>query len=881
MRPLFYWCFLFIRTDFGYADRVVNQTTFHRSMLCLAVILGLIVAASHARAGGSGLNVVVVVNQASTNSVQLGNYYCERRHVPPENVLRINWSGSNIEWDTGSFTNTLLNPLLTVLSSRGLTNQIDYVVLSMDIPYRTSVGGQGGNSTTAMLFYDFKSDTRPPCSLATNSFNSYSGTEDMFHFTKPATATSFSFLATMITADTLAQAKQLVDSGVNSDATFPTNSVLLAKTSDSARNVRFEEFDNAILNTRVRGNYAMSSTFSDTVAGYSNLLGLETGLAAFAISSNTFVPGAMADSLTSYAGAIFENTGQTTLLAFTQAGAAGSYGTVIEPCNYLVKFPSALNYFYQARGFSLAECYYQSLTNPYQGLLVGEPLAAPFRTNGSLTWNNLTNNATLSGTTNLSLQMNAAGVDRPIQQLDLFVDGKFLQTITNIAPRQNNNVTVTLNGFARTYTVPASASIKSIATGLASSLNNFSYQNQTKVTATAHGDRVELQSTDLSKTGAQLSAAVTNAIGSATALTALVTARRTNFADTTAAGLRSYAISGLPTVNSTLQLTVTKTNGSAISVTTTNPVGNTTLSIHVQQFWNDIVSTPALQGADGLVPSDFLVGGSGTTYFLLVPRSPGRLPAEIQANITTSAGISVTPSGTATLTENLGDLQPRNHLYVGAGTTNQTVTFALNTSSLADGFHELTAVAYEGTSVRAQTHATVPVRVQNSSLSGALSLMNADTTTAVESTLAVQVVANQTNIALIELFSTGGLLASVSNQSNASFNVSASALGLGQHPFYAIITTTGGQKYRTANFTTRLVGYEDAIPLRILGPQPIQLTWPGVAGRGYDVLAAAQMTNAFTVRTSVTASNSVSTSWNDSSLTTNDLKLFYRVRVSP
>jgi hypothetical protein len=41
------------------------------------------------RAGGSGLNTVVIVNQLSTNSCELGNYYCERRGVPPENVLRI------------------------------------------------------------------------------------------------------------------------------------------------------------------------------------------------------------------------------------------------------------------------------------------------------------------------------------------------------------------------------------------------------------------------------------------------------------------------------------------------------------------------------------------------------------------------------------------------------------------------------------------------------------------------------------------------------------------------------------------------------------------------------------------------------------------------
>src|SRR5205809_3006424 len=84
--------------------------------------------------GGSGLNVVVVVNQNSTNSVQLGNYYCEQRHVPPQNLLRINWTGSIVEWSNTDYTTYLLNPLQTMLAVRQLTNQIDYVVLSMDIP---------------------------------------------------------------------------------------------------------------------------------------------------------------------------------------------------------------------------------------------------------------------------------------------------------------------------------------------------------------------------------------------------------------------------------------------------------------------------------------------------------------------------------------------------------------------------------------------------------------------------------------------------------------------------------------------------------------------------------------------------------------------------
>ena len=69
-------------------------------------------------AGGSGLNVAVVVNQTSTNSVQLGNYYCEQRQVPPQNLLRINWPGGNTDWTTTDFNTYLVNPLLAMLASR-------------------------------------------------------------------------------------------------------------------------------------------------------------------------------------------------------------------------------------------------------------------------------------------------------------------------------------------------------------------------------------------------------------------------------------------------------------------------------------------------------------------------------------------------------------------------------------------------------------------------------------------------------------------------------------------------------------------------------------------------------------------------------------------
>jgi len=154
------------------------------------------------------------------------------------------------------------------------------------------------------------------------------------------------------------------------------------------------------------------------------------------------------------------------LLEYLTSGAAGSLWHRLrrrgDPCNYLEKFPSPQNYFYQSRGFSLAECYYQSVTNPYQGLIVGEPLAAPFARPPAGAWIGLPANSVLSGTTNLTLQASASDANHPIQQVDLFLDGLWLQTLTNIPPTRSNLLNVTINGQPVNYLVPLNAAIKSV-----------------------------------------------------------------------------------------------------------------------------------------------------------------------------------------------------------------------------------------------------------------------------------------------------------------------------------------------------------------------------------------------------------------------------------
>ena len=91
-----------------------------------------------------------------------------------------------------------------------------------------------------------------------NSSNSYAYSELPFSQALPNTAATNSFLAMMLTDTNLAAAENTLSRGVAADNSYPTQTVYLAKTSDPARNVRFVEFDNAIFENQVVGNFAVT-----------------------------------------------------------------------------------------------------------------------------------------------------------------------------------------------------------------------------------------------------------------------------------------------------------------------------------------------------------------------------------------------------------------------------------------------------------------------------------------------------------------------------------------------------------------------------------------------------------------------------------------------
>jgi hypothetical protein len=261
--------------------------------------------------------------------------------------------------------------------------------------------------------------------------------------------------------------------------------------------------------------------------------------------------------------------------------------------------------------------------------------------------------------------------------------------------------------------------------------------------------------------------------------------------------------------------------------------------------------------------------------FDIRPRSPAWPASQVKVRVRGGPNLSLSDSTTNTLDANLTDLEPRNHLYVTAGVTNLPMTLAFNTTLQADGFHELTAVAYEGSHVRTQKRVSQTVLIQNGSLKATLSVAGG-TNFFVGSTLQISVVANTNNVSKIELFSTGGSLGSVLGQSTALFSIGGANLGVGLHSFYAVVTIATGNQYRTDTKWIRLFATEPPFPISIATPPPT-LTWNATPGKTYEILSTTNLSVALQLRDSVTISNALG-QWVETNAP--GPQRFYRVRTA-
>ena len=310
-------------------------------------------------------DIGLVINTADPYSVEVGAAYLRARRLAPAQVLRVELP---------------VRPVLTPDELKRLRERIDAhfgpatqaLALAWTMPYAVDC-----NSITGALALGFDAGLcAQPCAPSQRSgyFNSASS--------RPYADAGFR-LSMLLAAPDVAAAKALIARGVAADRTLglrgapPANAWFVA-TRDAVRSVRSRLFPPtgrvAALGLDVHVEHAEAIGDAARVMLY-----LTGATRVEQLDRIGWLPGALADHLTSFGGALDGRAGQMTALAWIAAGATASHGTVSEPCSHLQKFPRPqVLLLHYAQGETAIEAYWKSVAWPQQGLFIGEPLAAPF-----------------------------------------------------------------------------------------------------------------------------------------------------------------------------------------------------------------------------------------------------------------------------------------------------------------------------------------------------------------------------------------------------------------------------------------------------------------------------------------------------------------------
>ncbi|MBK5966097.1 TIGR03790 family protein [Thiocystis minor] len=302
----------------------------------------------------------VIVNDRDPRSRRIAREYRAKRRIPPENLIHVSFPPHRRMMTPERFQ------AIHARVKAATPERVQAYALTWTEPYRV---GCMSITTAFAAGYD-ESFCADGCRTTKSSPYFASASQRPF--------TDFGWRPTMALAGSRLDAvRALIDRGVASDDTRPTGTVYLVKTSDAARSVRAQTFSRveALFGTAIR----IERVEDDSIAHKPDVLVYLTGAVRVPeIATNQFLPGAIADHLTSTGGQLTDSR-QMSSLDWLDAGATGSYGSVVEPCNFPAKFPDPVILIgAYLSGATLIEAYWKSLLMPGQGILIGEPLARPF-----------------------------------------------------------------------------------------------------------------------------------------------------------------------------------------------------------------------------------------------------------------------------------------------------------------------------------------------------------------------------------------------------------------------------------------------------------------------------------------------------------------------
>ena len=304
--------------------------------------------------------LAVLYLKGNEQSEAIARYYQQQRGIPSANLIAITLPADKTSVGVGEFA------VQKNILDRRLSSDVQALALAWATPYQV-----GCMSITAAfaLGYDV-AYCASGCKATRTSPYYHSGSSAPFN--------DFAMRPTiMLAASNTDDALRLIDRGIKADNSLPLGHAFLLKTSDKRRSVRHVFFDE--IDKTFGDRLDIHILNRDAIKHRSDILFYFTGKERVQhLDTLSFLPGAMADHLTSAGGQLTDSS-QMSALRWIEAGATGSYGSALEPCNFVEKFPNPLlAMWHYLSGATMIEAYWKSVHMPGQGNFIGEPLASPF-----------------------------------------------------------------------------------------------------------------------------------------------------------------------------------------------------------------------------------------------------------------------------------------------------------------------------------------------------------------------------------------------------------------------------------------------------------------------------------------------------------------------
>lgn len=366
--------------------------------------LGIFILTSSDARAQSSASVLLVVNDLSTNSLQVGEYYARKRAIAADNIVHL--SATTSETITRSaYEQQIEAPIATWFVRSRAHDRILYIVLTKGVPLRID-GTDGRSGTVASVDSELTLLYRKLSGEAVTSVgrvdNPYFLGERPLADAMPFTHASYDiFLVTRLDGFTVDDVFKLIDNG--SGSATSGHVVLQPGNSGSpvtaAGNAWLAAATERLKGTNLRPIVPIDpstnrATADTVVMGYASWGWNDPAIRASGVKAR-FAPGALAtmfsaDPLT-FVGPLAEGRRSDGILPSGAAAARGSLvgelirdgvsgvaGYVADPFLPATIRPQILFPAYAA-GRNLAEAFY--LSSPYlswQLIVLGDPLCAPF-----------------------------------------------------------------------------------------------------------------------------------------------------------------------------------------------------------------------------------------------------------------------------------------------------------------------------------------------------------------------------------------------------------------------------------------------------------------------------------------------------------------------